>query len=211
MGLLEKIFMIQLHQHALYISYDDGRMEPIDIRDLIQRLAADPLIASKSFQPWILEKVVESIFYHFREELQRDKIAFSELESLARTLLESFLLEAMPQSRGFFRLDLFDVAARYGTGFELEFYNEVKRFLFEKVQYSCGSERLPSYGQELTSLEPAKQPILQITGLRRCSKYLSGRRRWSKRSSKVRDEILAYIRQEAARAGTTELAIAVLS
>src|SRR3989338_9273866 len=117
--------MIQLHQNALLVCCHDGKIEPIHIQDLLDRLLRENEIAVLKLQPWILEKMVESIFYHFRDELNRDRIAFNELVDLARLLLESFFQEVVQKDIGFSKINLFDVASRCGMRFELEFFVEI--------------------------------------------------------------------------------------
>ena len=99
---------------------------------------------------------------------------------------------------------------------KLEFFSEIRRFLTERT---CG-DNLVKAGDSPDDSSPmakgkagasAVDVSLQITGLRRCAKFLSGRRRWSKRCSEMRDEIVARIRQEALRTGARDLAMVVLS
>ena len=209
--------MIRLHSSALIVCYPDGHREPLDVHDLVEHLAADADFAINGLDPWVLEKVVESVVHHLRIDLQRDQVLLAEFLQWMQTLLDGYLQEAAVSGQDDLprKLDLFETARRCGTGFELEFFSKVRQFL---IRQSLRPGAAPdAVGSSATQVIPAVNPnrerkaALQITGLRRCAKFLSGRRRWSKRCSETRDEILDYIRCEAARTGASDFALLVLS
>ncbi len=184
--------MIQLSRHALMVCYEDGRMEPLGIQDLLSSMPNQCKLAAASMDPWVIETVFESVIRHIQEDQQRDKLPLSELVEMVSGLLSGYSEEVLqnkeiPQ----IQLDLFETARSCGTGFELEFYTALRRFFTDHAD-----------------LKP--QP-LQITGLRRCAKFLTGRRRWSKRCSDMRDEIVSFIRTEAARKGTPNMILTMVS
>jgi hypothetical protein len=198
--------MIQLHHQALLVECYDGKIQPLDMQEFVRELVGENPIPSAALEPWMIERVVESIANHFHQDLKRDVISFSEILDVAKVLLESFFHENIEKQKHLVRLDLFEIARRCGTGFELEFYSEIRRFLATGTPSSSNQTRLgePSKGSSLNR-------AVHITGLRRCAKFLSGRRRWSKRCAQLRDEIVSFIRDEASRAGDLNLALAVLS
>lgn len=209
--------MIRLHSCALIVCYPDGHREPLDIHDLVEHLAADADFSATGFDPWVLEKVVESVVHHLRTDLQREQVLLAEFMEWIQTLLASYLQEsAAPGADAPLRkLDLFETARRCGTGFELEFFSEVRQFLIRQAlrpDMPHGLVAPPPEGKIADAHSTnGRKASLQITGLRRCAKFLSGRHRWSKRCSEMRDEILDYIRREAARTGAPHLALLVLS
>jgi hypothetical protein len=196
--------MIQLQEQALIICHEDGRMEPIHLNDLITQLTADSELPG-ILDPWILEKIVESIIHHFRYELQKEFVPLTEFIALTKQLLESFFREALEKGQSFLQLDLFETARNCGNGFELEFYNVVRRSLQQYLE--------SSFAQKLkVEMEESKNRCtFRITGLRQCAKFLSGQQRWSKNCSEVSDEIIAFIRAEVAKTDAPDLSLAVLS
>jgi hypothetical protein len=195
--------MIQLQNQALIICYEDGRMEPLHLDDLIAHLTANSDLPSV-LDPWLMEKIVESIIHHFRNELQRDRVPLVEFISLTKKLLEGFFREAMQNGQSPLQLDLFETARNCGNGFELEFFSEIRKFLQQFV-HNISTRKTEE------SEEAKNKQLFRITGLRRCAKYLSGRQRWSKNCSQVRDEILDFIRAEAAKVESSDFSLAVLS
>lgn len=207
--------MIQFQQKALFVCHNDGRIEPLDVQDLVRCLAADPQSGALELDPSILEKVVESIVQHFRNELKREHVPLGEFIQLAQTLLMAFAGSAVPKRAPLVELDLFETARRCGIGFELEFFSELRRFVAGRSAAStCAGKSTPKQMRDSpsqTTKEATSNAHLQIVGLRRCAKYLLGRRRWSKRCSEMRDEIVEYIRKEATRNGADDLCLVVLS
>lgn len=200
--------MIQFHSHALIVCHDNGRMEPLDVHGLVELLAASSQSAVSSLDPWVFEKVIESVVHHFREDLHRDQVPLVEFVEWIQTLLDGYSKEAGTDDKDGVvgKLDLFETVRRYGTGFELEFFLDIRHFLVEKSKRTSHEKvSLPEM------IDEGKRRSLQITGLRQCAKFLSGRQRWSKRCAETRDEIVAYIREEMAHTGVQNLALIVLS
>ncbi len=193
--------MIQLHSQALVVCYPDGHMEPLDLRGIMNALLQSENVAVGTVEPWIMEHLLESVIYHFRRELEKGTVPFAQILELTQRLIHDFVQDQLghPVVRD---IDLFEVAHRSDAAFELDFFLEIKRLLVERTD-SVKKERVASEGDGVWPL--------RITGLRRCAKFLAGRRRWSKRSSEVRDEILSYIREEAAKVKPRNLAMVVLS
>ncbi len=186
--------MIQFHRHALMVCHENGRIEPLLIEDLVAHLARDAEPEPLEIEPWVLEIMVESVICHFQEELQRPQVSLKEFMDVTRTLLESLSQEVIRKNQHAFQLDLLETARRCGTGFELEFFSEIRRFFARNVAGSSKRERR-----------------LCITGLRHCAKFLSGRSRWGKRCAEVRDEIVAFIREEATRMSSGNVIFAIRS
>ncbi len=111
--------MIQLRHKTLIVCYGNGRSEPLDIPDLVARVTGESEISLSVLEPWVLEKVIESVIFHFREDLQRDRVPLAEFILLTKSLLESFFKEIIEKNAHLFHLDLFTTAQRCGNGFEL--------------------------------------------------------------------------------------------
>jgi len=187
--------MIQLHSQALVVCHPDGRMEPLDLCSIMRALLIQAKAPIDSIEPWIFEQMIDSIVSYFRRDLETGTVPFSQILELTQHLIEDFMNDRLGRSG---EIDLFEVAHHAGdAAFELDFYSEVKRLLVERA--------MPPKEEESKSMP------LRIIGLRRCAKFLAGRRRWSKRSSEVRDEILSYIREEVAKVKPENLALVVLS
>jgi len=202
--------MIQLHHHALMVCHENGRIEPLLIEDLVARLARDAEPDPMEIEPWVLEIMVESVICHFQEELQRPQVSLKEFMDVTRTLLKSLSQEVIRKNQHAFQLDLLETARRCGTGFELEFFSEIRRFFARSAAGSSGCN--PSGPFSLAGEEEEKRErTLCITGLRHCAKFLSGRSRWGKRCAEVRDEIVAFIREEATRMSSGKVIFAIRS
>jgi hypothetical protein len=182
--------MNESHDKVLVICYEDGRQEPVSIKDLLEGLVMDKDLAK--LQPWVLEQIIESIFSYFKNDLKRESVSHTDFISLIRNLQKSFYQHTNQNQR---QLNLFDVAKTCGSAFELEFFSRIREFLTSKTSP-------PS---------PYQQPPIELTGLRQCCKFLAGRQRWSKRCAEVRDEIVNYIRTEAAKCNADELSLSVIS
>lgn len=186
--------MIQLHHHAMILHHPDGRTEPMDMESLITQLSEKHGLRGSAFQPWVIEQVIEAILRHYKHDQGQDTIRLSELIQIADRLLQSFHDEVLAPARHAHWLDLYAAAQRAGAAFELAFFEEIRCFVARRAHSQDESRR-----------------ILYLTGLRRCVKFLSGRRRWGKRCSGIRDEIVAYVREEALKSGSQNLSLAVLS
>lgn len=191
--------MIQLQSQTLIVCHEDGRMEPLQLDDLIQELSEQSDLPSV-LDPWVMEKVIESIIHHFRNDLQQEKVSLIEFVALTKQLLESFLREAMQKGPCYLQLDLLETAQNCGNAFELEFYNVIRRSVHQYVETQING-----------IADTAVKPSFRITGLRQCAKYLSGRQRWSKSCSQVRDDIVSFIRAEVAKLENGDFSLAVLS
>lgn len=195
--------MIQLHHQALFVIQKSGNTLPMEFNSLIDCLIQN-CSPSIEIDRGIWEKVTDCIIRHYRDELHQQSVDLDDFIELAQTLMSSFAL-ALNHQKQFHpgQLDLFETACCHGTGFELEFFLKIRSFLQNEVNLtktqSADKKQMP-HGHPL-----------QITGLRRCAKYLSGRQRWSKRCVETRDEILNYVRQEATRLGAKNLLLTVLS
>jgi hypothetical protein len=182
--------MNESHDKVLVICYEDGRQEPVSIKDLLEGLIVDKDLAK--LQPWVLEQIIESIFYYFKNDLKRESVSHTDFISLIRNLQKSFYQHTNQNQR---QLDLFDVAKTCGSAFELEFFSRIREFLTAKA----------------SAESPYHQPPIELTGLRKCCKFLAGRQRWSKRCAEVRDEIVNFIRTEASKCNVDQLSLSVTS
>lgn len=183
--------MSSSHDKVLVICYEDGRQESVSIKDLLEGLVLDDNLAK--LQPWVLEQIIESIFYYFKNDLKRESVSHTDFISLIHNLQESFCQHT--QQKSLSQLDLFDVAKTCGSAFELEFFSRIREFLSAKTSISS----------------PYHLPPIELTGLRKCCKFLAGRQRWSKRCAEIRDEIVGFIRTEASKRNVDQLSLSVIS
>ncbi len=210
--------MITLHHQSLLVCFADGHIEPLNLHDLVEHLARDFPRERADLPPWIVEGAVESLIRHFRENAKRNSVSLGEFIKTANALLVSFIHETLDDRGNERQLDLFATAQCCGSGFELEFFMAIRRFLGQRDHRAKSSSGLPASAASEggASVQPddfhqKNVSALRFTSLRRCAKFLAGRRRWGKRCSQVRDEIVAVIRQEAARNRGRDLAVTVLS
>jgi len=210
--------MIALHNQALLVCFADGHIEPLNLHDLVEHLARDFPRERADLPPWIVEGAVESLIRHFRENAKRNSVSLGEFIKTAHALLSSFIKETLDDRESERQLDLFATAQCCGSGFELEFFMAIRRFLGQRDHRAKSSRSPPSFTASAEGLSDPPDDFhqksvkpLRFTGLCRCAKFLAGRRRWSKRCSQVRDEIVAFIRQEAAHNGARNLIVTVLS
>ena len=116
------------------VCYNDGRVEPLNVHDLVATLAAESTSGELGLQPWIVDKAVESLVRYFREEGRRDRVTLAEFTQTAQVLLASFFKEVTRHESNGQQLDLFAAARCCGPGFELEFFREIRSFLDRELK-----------------------------------------------------------------------------
>ena len=190
--------MILLDHHLLTVRFPTGTAKVLDLQEVHELLVNHPELAHYC-DSWILEKAIESILGHLRSKGE-ESISIQKLIRLIRELVDHFLYEIVG-AHSLSRLDLHKLA-RDMDGFELNFFPAVKQFLQKKLAFKeSPSEANPSPGRKK----------IEMTGLRDCAKILSRRHRWSKRCSEVQEELVSYVRQEAAKWRVPHLSIVILS
>jgi hypothetical protein len=182
--------MIRLNEHALLMCYPDGRVEPLDLSQLVCEIAGQNQSLASKLEPWMVEHVVQSIVHYIRNEMKKETVTLQDFIDLSRELLAHFSTSgAKPKSTAEAVCDLYQLAQRAGTGFELRFY-DILRDHIQKASTN-GSD---SY---------------VFTGLRRCVKFLAGHQRWRNRCRVINDEIVEFIRETLGRAATEDVRLSV--
>lgn len=184
--------MIRLNEHALLMCYPDGRVEPLDLSQLVCEIAGQNESLASKLEPWMVEHVVQSIVHYIRNEMKKETVTLQDFIDLSRELLTHF---SAPKAEGDGRskaeavCDLYQLAQKAGYGFELRFYD----ILRDHIQ-SASSNGSASY---------------VFTGLRRCVKFLAGHQRWRNRCRLINDEIVKFIRETLGRTATEDVRLSV--
>lgn len=171
--------------------YPDGRIEPLDLSQLVCEIAGQNESLASKLEPWMVEHVVQSIVHYIRNEMKKETVTLQDFIDLSRELLAHFSAGgAKGKSAAEAVCDLYQLAQRAGYGFELRFY-DILRDHIQKAS-SNGSE---SY---------------VFTGLRRCVKFLAGHQRWRNRCRVINDEIVEFIRETLERTATEDVRLSVM-
>lgn len=179
--------MIRLNEHALLMCYPDGRVEPLDLSQLVNEIAGQNESFASKLEPWMVEHVVSSIVQYIRFEMKKETVTLQDFIELSRELINHF---ATPKDKTPEAVcDLYQLAQKAGYGFELRFY-DILRDHIQKASVN-GSE---SY---------------VFVGLRRCVKFLAGHQRWRNRCRLINDEIVKFIRETLERMATDDVRLTV--
>lgn len=201
---------------VILIHFEDGHVEPHDTREVVSRIARDLQPSELRLQPWVIEMAAECLVRHFQEIARHRIVSLAEFIGTTRELLESFVMEVGQGNVHDRQLDLLATVRHPGCGFELEFFSRLRNFLAE---IGKGSARSASAGSSSAKLQeaspnaglPSGVPLIRITGLCDCVRFLTGQRHWSRRCGELRDEIVAFIRRETARMGRNSPVVAIIS
>jgi len=182
--------MIRLNEHALLMCYPDGRVEPLDLSQLVSEIAGQNDSFASKLEPWMVEHVVNSIVHYIRHEMKKETVTLQDFIDLSRELINHFAAPpSTPSKTAEAICDLYQLVQKAGYGFELHFY-DILRDHIEKAS-SNGSE---SY---------------VFIGLRRCVKFLAGHQRWRNRCRLINDEIVDFIRETLGRNVTDNVRMSV--
>ena len=180
--------MIRLNEHALLMCYPDGRVEPLDLSQLVNEIAGQNAAIASALEPWMVEHVVQSIVQYIRFEMKKETVTLQDFIDLSRELIKHFA--APPQGKSSEAVcDLYQLAQSAGYGFELRFY-DILRDHIQKASLN-GSE------------------AYVFIGLRRCVKFLAGHQRWRNRCRLINDDIVKFIRESLGRMATDNVRLSV--
>ncbi|MCC7519435.1 MAG: hypothetical protein IT578_09650 [Verrucomicrobiae bacterium] len=181
--------------HCLPLRHADGRLESLDLEGLAARFVSDPEIGGAALPRWVLETVADTLLRHYHKTRVKPEVSEEEVLALAKWLVFGYASSArrtVPSAPPR-QMDLFEKARAMGAGLELQLLAEIRRFL--------------AHASEGATVEGA----LRLTGVRRCAQFLAGTRRWSARCERIREDLVARIRDEARRSGRVGLTVAILS
>ena len=206
--------MVPVEQEVFLICYDGGRVESIEIDKFVDYFLDHPPLAAASLNPEFVRQIIQSIIYHFRNELRCNQIPLLDFLKLVQKLSESFITEVVGVNQPWVQLDLDKIFLGKDILFELEFYPKVRQLLKNLVRKGPGSPEAHSLPLAYPSSSPKDQrpeKFLKIQGLRQCAILLSGRSRWCKHCAAIHDEILAYIRSEAIQLATSDTVLTIFA
>jgi hypothetical protein len=179
--------MIKLNDHALFICYPDGRVEPLDLDRLVGEIAGQSQNSAFQLESWMIEHVVQSIVHYLRHELKKDSVTLQDFVNLSQELLNNFLESQQEKTEEV--CDLYQLAQKAGYGFELHFYDILRDHLSKM-----------SHGGHASCV---------FVGLKRCVKFLAGHQRWRNRCRHINDEIVEFIRESLARFSKDDIKLSV--
>lgn len=172
--------MIQLHHDCLYLDDGGGELVPVNADSLAVEVLGQH---AESIDIDTVRQAAAAVVHFFREVIGRETVSVQEFaEALAKVLKEVGLCvvptttapDAAPLL-GVAEIDLRQLAARSGKGFELAFF----KLLREEMALHLWQG-------------PA---MVRCRGLRSCVKQLLGARRWGSRCEELSDRIVDYLRK----------------
>lgn len=168
--------MIQLRSDYLVFEVSGGEKIPCSAEQVTVEILSDSL---SLLNPQVVREAAAAVLHHFRNDLARETVTVGEFTAaLARVLRGlGYEVKADSGSTGPDRIveeDLLALAVESGQTLELDFFPRLRRRV-----------------QQLLSASPR---VVCFRGLRRCAKEVSGSRRWCKRSRRVRDDIVRFLR-----------------
>ena len=181
--------MIRLNEQALFMCYPDGRVEPLDLDQLVHQIADQNNVLASKLEPWMVEHVVQSIIHYIRNDLKKDSVTLQDFVDLSQELIRTFMKPQDSSGNDQAVCDLYQLAQRAGYGFELRFYDILRDHIL----------KVSSVGH--TSYV--------FVGLRRCVKFLAGHQRWRNRCQHLNDEIVEYIRESLGRVASRDVRLSV--
>ena len=133
---------------------------------------------------WLAEHVASSIICYIEATYHNNVITMTRFYDIVLSVLQAighpelalhFQTLDLP-----FELSLIDLAQEAGSGYELAFF----RLLKERIQ--------PALSNQASNLD--------FYGLRQCVRHLQSAKRWSRRCSELRNEIVEFLRGQLLRA-----------
>lgn len=174
--------MIQLHPGALMFKVSSGEVIPCSAEQVTIEFIGE---ACESLDPDIVRNAAQAVLHYFKVEQGKTQVSVGEFAVVLARVLRGFGLEVTeadkdepfpaidPESVA--ETDLVELAADSGKGFELAFFPHLRAAFKEKLS---GSPR-----------------VVRFTGLRGCTKRLTGARRWTPKCQQLSDQIVEFLRQ----------------
>jgi hypothetical protein len=192
--------MILLDSHCLTVVTDTGTILPLDIRKFVREIWNIIDRDQEALLPEIEKSLIDSILSFLSEHYSNHPISLEALCKLMSGLLLDFSRERR-SPREVIEIDLDHLATEFGEAFELGFFLKIQQ-IFRPLTFS----------NSLSSPDPTNRKSairFHIVGLKQCAKHLSNRRRWCQTSSRLRDEIVQYIREQVTIQNIQDLSISV--
>ncbi len=188
--------MIVPHDNPAWFVSAEGDREPFDLERLAASLRRAAARAGH-YDWWQADSIAGAVQLYARENAAGQTVAAAEVVDIIEALLERLGHEDIARTytghRNRADIWLDEIVARAAGGFELGFYRQLDAALDVTAQQQTRAVR--------------------VMGLRSCVMQLRGDRRWSAGCRRLADEIVAHVRERAARlrpAQASSLNLAVL-
>jgi len=182
--------MIQLSNDCLVFQLSDGQAIPCSVERFTLELVGDN---AGLIDPDVIRNAAQGVLHYFREELGRTWVTLGEFTEALERVLRSFGLNvvASPAAQGetpsdssptepagdsqLQGADLGLLTSTTGDACELIFFNHLRSTVRQQLETNTG--------------------CVCFRGLRRCAKSMVGAQRWCRRSARMSDQIVAFLRE----------------
>jgi hypothetical protein len=167
--------MIKLNDNVFLFKTESGEVVPCSLYDLEFELQGS---LPKELERYDLYQIARAVAFFFNEELGQNVIDLKDFASILEQLINSipftenpdvFSSRKNPVTKTYELPDLWNKDA----GLELSFFNELR---------------------EIITSDVSKFDCLRFNGLSECVKAIVGAKRWSKKCSRLADEIVEFLR-----------------
>jgi hypothetical protein len=181
--------MIQLSNDCLVFQLSDGQAIPCSVERFTLELVGEN---AGLIDPDVIRNAAQGVLHYFREELGRTWVTLGEFTEALERVLRSFGLnviaspavpgetpsDAVPMESAADKqlqgADLGRLTSTGGDTCELIFFNRLRSTVREQLDTNTG--------------------CVCFKGLRRCAKRLVGAQRWCRRSARMSDQIVSFLR-----------------
>lgn len=167
--------MIALQSDCLLFRLANGESVPCSAEMITVEIVGD---LSSLPDPELLRHAAASVFHYFKTELACETVTIGEFAGALEKVLCGLgftLRSGSIRSRETIETDLGRLARDAGDNLELFFF--------------------PRLRDELRAQLRQSPRVVRFRGLRVCVKQIAGARRWSARCDRMREQIVAYLRQ----------------
>jgi hypothetical protein len=165
--------MIQLHPDCLIFQTSSGENIPCSAE-----VVTIELVGESNLDPEVVREAAAAVVCYFRNELGREHVSVEEFSCALQKVLRKLGYEVSgnhEEKTDTAITNLPELASSSGKGYELFFFQRLRRELKSQMKY-----------------EPQ---ILRFQGLRTCVKQLAGRQRWCPRCERLSDQIVDFLRE----------------
>ena len=171
--------MIILQSDCLVFEMSTGESVPCSAESVAIEIIGD---AVHELDSELIHNVSAAVLHYFKVEQQRVSVSIPEFTAVLEKVLRGLGFDVVPNEMDLSQgqaavsqpTDLCAIASESGKGFELAFFEKLRKTTIEQLESSPDQ--------------------IQFSGLRGCVKQLLGARRWSSRCEAMSDQIVAFIR-----------------
>jgi len=172
--------MIQLSNDCLVFQLSDGEAVPCSVEHFTLELVGDK---AGEIDPDIIRNAAQAVLHYFRDEMQRTFVSLGEFTEALERVLQSFgftvsaapLPGKLPAPPALPGADLGRLTDTVEDLCEMLFFNQLRSTLREQLESDA--------------------TCVRFRGLRRCAKRLVGAQRWCRRSERMSDQIVDFLRE----------------